>query len=182
MANYGRNFEYLQPPQKEHRDGRFKNGSAVLLQGSPVVGTGSRDGLGRRVVRIATSADTPAIGKTGLLTYENPVTPFSGLDPVLASKSDLNTVPAGVAVQVVHGSEVIFKLHNTVDALFLNNREYEGLTIADMTSLVMDSGIGGGTGTAGDPAWAIASDAAHTFARVIDINTDPGWIVAQLVF
>lgn len=191
MTTYGRNFDFLQSPLPQHRLGRFKTGSAVLRQGQPVKATGIRDtGDLRRPVTAAVTADAPLIGAMGLLVFEDPWTAFTGVDPVLVSPSDLDTVPALSPAQVVHGTEVRIQLVNTSTHVFQNNRTYTGFTIITVTSLAIDDLLSPGTGVAGTPLWIEATTPANAWARVtgIDSATDAvtgavsTYVEAQLLF
>lgn len=177
-----RNFWFIRSPRHTERAGRYVLDSASdpLPQGVPVKVTGDDDGLGRAVVELATGAQNkPVGGQGGILVYEQ--FRMDGLDTVINTYSDADTVPAGKAVQVVSGENTVkvgFK--NTSDDTFLTRTDYPatrvmvaGVSIATPT-VAVGNFLTPGTGNDTDGYWAETSTAAEAWLVVtaIDAATD----------
>ena len=123
MGTYGRNFGFRIVPESRNRKGRFAapaTGSRLPI-GVPVVadtaaGTTSLTAYPTQnvqTVKLATGAQAPVEGQSGILVYEYGPAAFAGFDPALTLYSDLDTVPLGANVQLVNGPNVKVLLKNT---------------------------------------------------------------------
>ena len=194
MASYGRNLDFRIPPAAENRKGRFvltgTAGTSVAL-GAPV----TYDSLtaaptvfpGAQNVKLATGAQAPIIGLSGILVYEHAPAAFAGDDPLLTFYSDKGTAPVGKLVQVVSDPDIKVVLRNIDAFTFLNTRDYAGRK--------MVAGLGGATptiavgdlltpGTGDDTSgyWAETSDATKAWLRVIEVDNTRQELEAQLLF
>lgn len=113
MGSIGRNITILQGPIYQHRLGRFKNGSAAVRQGVPVIADTYDSYDGRTSVEVAVNDDSPVVGQSGILIYEAPWTGWHGVDPESTSFSDLDVIPADAPAQLIHGTEVRIRFQNT---------------------------------------------------------------------
>lgn len=190
--SYGRNFEFRVPPHGGQRSGRFYlDEDAAVVIGAPVVvdTAGDENDLGLLPVNLETGAAArPKPGMGGVLVYEHKnAESFAGFDTALTTYSDIATVPAGKACQVINGSEVKVVLRNTDDSTFLNTRDYDGRK--------MVAGLGGatptvtvgeyltpGTGDDTDGYWAVTADEANAWLVVTKVDNDRGELEARLLF
>lgn len=186
MAN-SRNFEFRVSPDGGQRGGRYVlDGTSVPL-GVPVVTTGDVDALGRNIVTLATGAqDVPASGSGGILDYEEIL--YNGVDPVITTYSDLDTAPAGAAVQVVSGGEVKVAFKNTEDGNFFGRTGYPagrvmvaGAGIATPT-IAVDDLLTPGDGNDTDGYWAETSTASEAWLVVTNVNNDTGEVECRVNF
>jgi len=174
-----RNFEFRVSPRGGERGGRFVlGGSTTLTSGVPVVVSGAPDATGCATVVLATGDQVkPKAGAGGVLVYEK--IDFDGLDQVINTYSDSDTVAPGQRVQVVTGeNNVKVALINTTATTFLNRTSYPtarimvaGVSIATPTLAVNDY-LTPGTGNATDGYWAKTSTAANGWLVVTAINGD----------
>lgn len=208
MGTYGRNLEFRVPPMSEYRQGRFvapvtplsgagsagtgATGSGLIPIGAPVIAdlSAGQDGLGRQIVKLATSADAsgdvPPPGLSGLAIYEYGPAAFAGTDPLLTTYSDLSNIPAGQALQVVHGPHVKVVFSNTVTELFLGQRSYAGRTMvfglgASPTAIVGDFLIPG-LGDDTDGYWTSTATAAGAWFVITSVDTVRLQIEARMLF
>lgn len=183
MASYGRNFDFRVPPNHGQRGGRFilpKDGGDVAI-GAPVRWTGSdTDVSGRMPVELATGASVPTKGQCGVCVYESD-TALAGFDPLLYSASDMDTAPAGRAVQVVSGDMVKVWFRNTGDREFLQTRTYKGKVMVAGTPAVGDF-LTPGQGTDDDGYWAVTANRAEAWLVVESVDSDRGEIDARFMF
>jgi hypothetical protein len=193
LSNYGKNIEFRVVPVSENRGGRFATQSTAdygttIPQGAPVKVVGE-DALLRATIELADNGTAPVKGRMGIAIYEHgDGATWAGVDPSLTTYSDLDTLPAAKAVQVVSGPNVKVVLRNTEDSTFLQTREYTGR--------IMVAGLGGATPTveAGEylePAtspsisngyWQVTATAADAWLVVTSVDNDRDECDAQLLF
>ena len=187
MAN-SRNFEFRVSPDGGQRGGRYVlGGSTDLPLGVPVVTNDTVDSLGRSEVELATGEQAkPLSGEGGILVYEEIM--YQGVDPVLTTYSDMDTVPVGKAVQVVNGGEVKVALTNTEDGNFLGRTGYPagrimvaGVSIATPTVAVGDY-LTPGTGDDDNGYWAGTSTAANAWLVVLNVDYDTDTVECRVNF
>ena len=185
-----RNFCFRKSPRHGERGGRYVlGGSDTLTSGVPVVRSGAADSVGRTTVVLATGAQAkPKAGLGGILVYEN--IDAHGVDPVINTASDVDTVAPGKAVQVVTGTAGSVKVAftNTSDDTFLNRTSYPatrvmvaGVSIATPTVAVGDY-LTPGVGTDADGYWAETADADNAWLIVTSVNSTTGVVEAELNF
>lgn len=193
MGSYGRNFDFRVMPRGGQRGARFMLSTAANIPiGVPVKYDSSVStvafGTGVDGVVLATGAQAPTKGLSGIAVYEHAPAAFAGYDPFLTTYSDLDFVPAGKLVQVVSGEHVKVVLTNTVARTFLQTRAYTGR--------VMVAGVGGATsddpavgnlltpGTGNDTAgyWAVNGTAANAWLVVTQVDNTNLEVEAQMVF
>lgn len=184
-----RNFEFRVSPRHGERSGRFflDAASDALPQGVPVVVSGDDDGLGRAEVALATGAqDKPNPGQGGILVYDQ--FRYDGVDPVINTYSDMDTVPAGKAVQVVSGNTVKIALKNTTATSFLSRSGYPtarvmvaGVSIATPTVAVGDM-LTPGDGDDTNGYWKETSTASEAWLIVTSVNAATDTVEARLNF
>lgn len=189
MGTYGRHFEFRNPPEPEHRLGRYVNSDTAILIGSPVaVDTAAgEDAQGRLTFELCTSAVAPKVGFHGLAIYEYPTANKDGFDPQYTTFSDLDTVPALEPCQLVHGTECKIALW-TYDAVdFQGQRDYAarrmvaGVAIATPTVGVGDMLTpGNGNDTLG--YWVETADPDLAWLNVTAVDNDLGLVEAYLRF
>ena len=186
MSSLGRNFSFLQSPIPEHRLGRYKTGSTALPQGAPVLATGATDTADKRRAVALAAADAPMAGAVGglggILVWDEGWEGLYGLDSALNSASDVGLVPAYTAAQVVHGTEVRVGFRNTTAHSFLNLRNYTGLVMVNMTSLVLGDYLTPGAGDDTNGYWKRTTTAANGWLRVTGIDSNNGLVEAQMLF
>ena len=125
MSTYGRNFAFRIPPDGDERFGRYSvpaTGTKFPI-GAPVVAdtpvTPTTTGpLGLQVVKLAKGPQAPPKAGGGLVVYEFGPAAFAGVDPFLVTFSDLDQVPLGAAVQVVHHPGIKVAFTNTSNAAY----------------------------------------------------------------
>jgi hypothetical protein len=190
MSNYGRNFYFLVPPTGGQRAGRYYlAGETDLPIGAPVLvdASGDEDDLGLLPVELAAADDSrPKSGMGGILVYEHGPAAFAGYDANLTTYSDLSTVPAGKAVQVISGDTVKVALVNTEARTFLNTREYAARTMVAGAGATPTLAVGDyltpGTGTDGAGYWKETSTEGDAWLVVTKVDTDRGVVEARLLF
>lgn len=184
-----RHFVFRVSPRHGERSGRFflDAESDALPQGVPVVTTGDADSFGRAEVELATGAmDAPLPGQGGILVYDQ--FRYDGVDPVLNTYSDMDTVPAGKACQVISGDTVKIALKNTSSTSFLTRADYPtarvmvaGVSIATPTVAVGDM-LTPGTGNDTDGYWAETSTASEAWLIVTSVDAATDTVEARLNF
>lgn len=190
MTNYGRNFGFRIPPRHGNRSGKHYVAAATVI-GAPVKATGGAEsalGLMPMILAVGTQAK-PLPGLGGILVYEYAPNAWAGLDPELASYSDLSfgVCPAGAAVQVVNGEQNKVWLKNTTSHSFLGNRTYAGRIMipgfGGATSLL---GVGDfltpGLGTDTDGYWGETSVAANAWLVITKVDVVRGEVEARINF
>lgn len=189
MGSYGRNFEFRVPPQGGQRGGRYVLASTADLPiGVPVVVADGADPdtslTGALPVDLATGAQAPTKGLSGILVYEH--IDMHYLDPVYYTASDRDTAPTGKQVQVVSGDMVKIVLRNTEDRTFLQTRDYAGRTmVAGMgatPTLQVGDMLTPGTGDDTDGYWAETATAAEAWLIVEQIDLARGEVECRLAF
>lgn len=188
-----RNAQFRVSPRNGERGSRFvlDTASDPLPQFVPVLVTGENDGLGRAYVELATddggNKDKPLPGQGGILIYEQ--FRYDGNDPLLTTYSDVDTVPAGRAVQVITGeNRVKIAYKNTSADSFYNREDYPtarimvaGVSIATPTVAVgnyLTPGVGDDT----SGYWKETSDAAEAWLLVTSVNTSTDTVEVVLNF
>lgn len=186
-----RNFEFRITPIAEQRLGRFATdpeGDPIVI-GAPVKAksTGESNDLDQLVVELATGAQAPVPGLSGIAYYV-PINDggFAGYDPALTTESDLDTVPPGAALQVVHGDSVKVCFRNTNDRTFLNSRNYAGRVMVAGAGATPSVAVGDlltpGTGSDVAGYWAETAQADNGWLRVTKVDPARGEVEAQLLF
>lgn len=190
MSNYGRNFVLAVPPHGRDRKGRFYNaqGAAIPI-GAPVVATnGSANALGLEPVTLATLPQAPPDnGRGGIAVYEYGPAAFAQVDPLYTLYSDLDTVPAGAACQVVSGTSVKVRFVNTADSTFLNTRSYTGrVMVAGLTGATSSVAVGDylspGAGDDDNGYWNETTSSANAWLVVTKVDADRDELEAQMLF
>lgn len=189
MGTYGRNFDFRIPPESENRAGRFAAPtSGVIPMGAPVVAdlTAGTNALGLQIVKLATGAQAPVGGISGIAVYEYGPAAFAGDDPALVLYSDKDTVPAGKAVQVVSGPYVKVVFTNTVARVFLGERSYAGRMmvagIGATPTLTVGDLLTPGTGNDTAGYWAETAIAADAWMVVTAVDLTRGEVEARMLF
>jgi hypothetical protein len=188
-----RNFEFRVPPKSGQRAGRYAIASdgAEILIGAPIkVDTAAAlNDLGLPIVELATGAQAPVAGLSGICVYEfKGAEGWAGDDPYLTTYSDKDKAPVGAAVQLVSGDTVKVCLRNTNTQTFLATRSYAGRTM-------ISEGSGGATPnlnvgdylTPGDGSdvtgyWAVTANAANAWMVVVGVDDTRGEVEARLLF
>ena len=189
MASYGRNFEFRVPPVHGQRGGRYvlpSDADADLVIGVPikVIAADGQDDSGRLPVELATGAQAPTKGQTGILVFEaDPSLAFAGTDPALTTYSDIDKAIRGQGVQLVSGDSVKIVLRNTEDRTFLNTRQYEGRTMFDedpvpVVGNYLTPGVGDDTGG----YWAITGTKSNAWLVVEGYDADRHEVEARFIF
>jgi hypothetical protein len=190
MTSYGRNFHFRVPPRGGDREARFVLGGATDLPiGVPVLanGTVSTDFPGAETVALATGAQAPTLGRSGIAVYEHAPAAFAGHDPFLDTYSDIDTIPVGKLLQVVHGTYVKVALTNTDARTFLNTRDYAartmvaGVGIATPTVEVGDW-LTPGTGNDTAGYWAETSNASEAWLVVTAFDNARQEVECRVLF
>lgn len=190
--NYGRNFGFRASPTGAQRDGRFKvpaSGSEIPL-GAPVkANTGEAPGtLGLQEVELATGAQAPVKGQSGVLVYEyKGAEGWSGDDPHLTTFADKDTAPLGAAVQVVSGDAVKVWFRNTDTQTFLGTRSYAGRTmVSEGAGATPNVDVGDyltpGTGNDTAGYWTVTSNADNAWLVVTEVDDSTGRVTARFLF
>jgi hypothetical protein len=188
MTTYGRNFGFRIAPQTENRSGRFVSPIAGTIPiGAPVVAdiAAGLDPMGNQIVKLAPSgAGIPALG--GIAVYEYAAAAFAGLDPLLATYSDLGTVPQAKALRVVNGNLVKMWLANTVSEVFLGARTYPGRTmvsgIGATATVIVGNFLIPFTGDDVNGYWQSTGTAAGAWAVITNVDTVRAEVEARMLF
>jgi len=173
----------------ENRQGRFSvPASGVIPIGAPVVADTAAgvDGLGMQIVKLATGAQAPVGGQSGIAVFEYAPAAFAGFDPWLTTYSDLGTVPLGKAVQLVSGPYVKVVFTNTVSQVFLLQRTYPGRVIvagfgATPTDIVGNY-LSPGTGDDVNGYWAVSGSLANAWMVITAVDPVRGQVEARMLF
>jgi hypothetical protein len=192
MSSYGRNFEVVVPPYAAQRKGRFFNDGAEFPIGVPVTvssgGTlGVNNALDQQPVEVVDGAADPVQGQSGIAIYESAFNAYAGNDEVLTTYSDIDTVPAGAALQLISGTNVKVRFTNTVARTFLNTRAYAGRVMvagigATPTVAVGDLLTPNGSPTDTVGYWQETSTASEAWLIVTKFDAVSSVIEAQMVF
>ncbi len=196
MSNYGRNFEFIVPPNGNQRKGRFFLDNAIdtVAIGAPVVfatsGTvGANNALDLEPVIVADGAqDIPVSGRGGIAVYEYGPAAFAGDDPSLTTYSDKDTIPAGAAVQVISGSQIKVRYKNTAARTFLESREYAartmvaGLSAATPTVVVGELLTPQTTPNDSNGYWVETSTASEAWLVITKVDAATDELEAQMTF
>jgi hypothetical protein len=184
-----RNFEWRVSPRGGQRNGRCYVAAKTFI-GAPVKQTdpAESDGVGRNKFELATGAQAPVNGKSGLCIYEYKGDDgWAGDDQYLTTTSDKTHTPASAAVQVVSGTTVKVAFRNTNDVKFLNTRTYDGLTVvSEGAGATPNVNVGDyltpGAGTDEAGYWAVTTDAAQAWLVVTSVDDARGEVEARLMF
>jgi hypothetical protein len=188
--SYHRNFEFRVSPKGGQRAGRFYVAAATLI-GAPVKITNDADPssqeLGLIEVELATGAQAPTKGLSGILAYEfKGAEGYAGDDPFLTTYSDKALAPAGAAVQVVSGDTVKVAFRNTDALTVMNTRAYAARTMVDELGATPAVSIGDwltpGVGTDTDGYWAKTETESEAWLVVTGVDTDLGEVEARMLF
>lgn len=187
MTTYGRFASFRQSPIPQHRLGRFKTGSAPIVQFAPVLaGTTLDTADGRTEVTLAAAdSDRPNPGRGGLLVWEEAWRALNDLPAVGSRPSDVDTCPAYTQAQVVHGTEVKVLVQNVADEVFEDQRTYEGRNMfnpTDLTTLAVGNLVTPGAGDDTNGYWKKTSTVSDAWGTVIEVDATYGLVVFQLTF
>lgn len=191
MGTYGRNLEFRVPPLHGQRGGRYvlpSDAPAALPMGVPVVvpADAEADAMDLLPVELATGAQAPVKGMSGLALYEHAPAAYAGYDPVLTTYSDLDTIPVGKALQVISGDMVKVVFRNTVDRTFLGARSYEGRTMVAGLGATPTLSIGDfltpGTGNDTAGYWAETADESLAWFVIERVDAARREVEARFVF
>lgn len=206
MSTYGRNFEFRVPPRARERKGRFATpttllsgsgaggGSAapqagLIPMGAPVIAdnaAGVTPDMGLQVVKLATGAQAPLQGLSGIALFEYAPAAFAGFDPVLTTYSDLGVVPPGKALQVISGQDIKVVFTNVDTFVFLGQRTYQGRTMVAGMGATPTVAVGNfltpGSGDDADGYWAVTATEADAWLVVTGVDSVRQQVEAQLVF
>lgn len=190
MASYGRNFDFRVPPVGGQRGSRYalKAGEDSIPIGTPVVVDTTAGDTGRDMleVTLATGAQAPVPGISGIAVFEYAPAAFAGDDPYLTLYSDKDTVPKGAAIQLVSGDTVKVVFKNTVDRTFLHTRDYDGRTMVAGLGATPTVAVGDyltpGTGDDTAGYWAETSDATKAWLVVTKVDNTRGEVEAKMAF
>lgn len=190
--NYGSNFTFRASPKGAQRSGRFSAPTSgdQLVIGAPVKADVSEapGALGLQPVELATGAQAPLKGLSGVLVYEYKGSDgWAGDDANLTTESDKGTVPLGAAVQVVSGADVKVSFRNTNDVVFLESRTYTGRTmVSEGGGATPNVNVGDyltpGTGDDTSGYWAVTTDASQAWLIVTGVDDARGEVEARLTF
>ncbi|QBQ74864.1 hypothetical protein [Caudovirales GX15bay] len=189
MASYGRNFDFRVTPEEYQRRGRIvlDEGSDVPI-GAPFIimddstpDVGFTDAL---PAVLATGAQTPRRGMTGLGVYE--WIDLNGHDTALYTYSDQDLIPNGKLFQLVSGPGVKVVFKNTSDRTFMNTRDYTGRIMVAGMGATPTVGIGDflspGTGDDTSGYWAVDGNSANAWLRVTNVDALRQEVEAEFMF
>jgi hypothetical protein len=191
VGSYGRNFDFRTPPRSEDRQGRFAApATGTIPIGAPVIAdlTAGLDEYNNQIVKLATGAQAPLPGLSGIAVYEYAPAAFAGFDPWLTTYSDLDVVPPTKALQVVSGPYVkaVFTDTNTPTFSFLNTRTYNGRVMVAGLGATPTVAVGNfitpGVGTDAAGYWAVTAVAADAWAVVTYVDAVRQNIEARFLF
>lgn len=190
MGTYGRNLEFRVPPYHGQRGGRYvlPSTSANLPIGVPVVvpDGSAADAMDLLPVNLATGAQAPKQGMSGLLLFEHAPAAFAGFDPELTTYSDMDFVPAGRAVQVISGQRIKVVFRNTADRTFLQTRAYTGrIMVAGLgatPTLAVGDFLTPGVGNDDDGYWAETGSVANAWLVVERVDAARQEVEARFAF
>lgn len=202
MSTYGRNFDFRATPEGAERGGRFSlatvdqagTATASVVIGAPVIAFDAsgdplgEDDLGRTKVALAVGDQAiPKGGLGGILVYEYAPAAYAGYDTLLTTYSDLGSVSAGQAVQVVFGQTAKVVLKNTADSTFMNLRDYAGVTmVAGIGTAATPTIVPGDFLTPHDTPsttngfWQATADATEAWLVITKIDYTRGEVEARL--
>lgn len=191
MSNYGRNFEFRVPPIHAQRGGRYylpTTAPADIVIGAPVVvadgATPNAAFTGALPVGLATGAQAPQTGQSGIILYEHAPAAYAGYDPLLTTYSDIDKAPRGKMCQLISGEGIKVVLRNTVDRVFLQSRSYEGRVMtapANLSSLAVGDYLTPGTGDDTAGYWAEGT-LANGWLVVLNVDTARGELECRFTF
>ena len=197
MGTYGRNFGFRITPDSQNRKGRYAvpvTGNRLPIgapvQADPATGVTALTAFPNMPVefcKLATGAQNPVQGQSGLLVYEYGPAAFAGFDPELVSYSDLDTVPLGANVQMVNGPNVKVVFRNTTASTFLHVRTYAGRNmvapaVLGATPATVGTFLTPGTGDDTNGYWTTTANAAQAWLVVTAIDTVRGEVEAHMAF
>lgn len=193
MSTYGRNFEFRVPPVHGERGGRYylpSTAGADLPIGVPVrVADGATPSVaftGALPVALATGAQAPKVGLSGIILYEHAPAAYAGFDPALTTYSDIDKAPRGKLVQVIAGGRVKVCLRNTEDRTFLQSRTYEGRVMVAGLGATPTLAVGDlltpGTGNDDAGYWAETAVLANAWLIVENVDNARGEVECRFNF
>ncbi len=200
MGTYGRNFEFRVPPTHGQRAGRQVLNitgldAATQAAGVPIGAPIKLDNTiavssaysGAYNVQLATGAQAPVKGGSGILLYEHAPAAFAGYDPALTTYSDIDKAPVGKLVQMISGLEVKVVFKNTDASTFLGTRSYAGRIMVAGVSIATPSVAVGelltpGTGTDAAGYWAETGTAANGWLEVLSVDAVRDEVEARMIF
>lgn len=190
MGTYGRNLEFRVPPLHGQRGGRYvlpADAPADIPMGVPVVHNGDdADAMDLLPMELATGAQAPVKGMSGLALYEHAPAAYAGFDPVLTTHSDLDTIPRGKALQVISGDMVKVVFRNTVDRVFMGARSYSGRIMVAGLGATPTLNVGDfltpGTGNDDAGYWAETADETLAWLVVERVDAARREVEARFVF
>lgn len=190
MGTYGRNFDFRVPPVHGQRGGRYilpTTAPADLPIGVPVrVPDGAVPLDGRLPVALATGAQAPKKGFSGLLLFEYGPAAFSGDDPLLVTYSDKDRAPRGQGVQLIRGDAIKVVFKNTAARVFYGVRNYPGrIMVAGMgatPTLAPGDMLTPGVGTDVGGYWAETATAAEAWLIVESVDAARQEVEARFNF
>jgi hypothetical protein len=142
--------------------------------------------MGRQTVRLAAAGDTPAPGLAGIAVFEYAPAAFAGFDPLLTTYSDLSVVPAGRALQVVHGTHVKVVFYNTIAESFLGQRNYQARTMVQglgaTPTVTVGDFLNPGPGDDTDGYWVSTATAAGAWFVITSIDPVRVAVEARMLF
>lgn len=190
MSTYGRNFEFRVPPHGTNRAGRFcvpSTGTRIPI-GAPVkadTGAGLNT-LSLQTVALATGAQAPVKGLSGIAVYEYGPAAFAGDDPFLTTYSDKEDVPLAAAIQVVSGLDVKVVFRNTASSTFLNTRSYTGRTFVAGVGATPTVAVGDfltpGDGNTTTGFWKKDASATNAWLVITKVDSARDEVEARMLF
>ena len=146
--------EYRIAPQIENIDGRHVSGAAFRRLVPVKASTTVEDGFERSSVEAATAATGPVRGMNGLVDYVK--LGQSGFEDFRGG-FDRETIPAGVPVQMVQGSEMKVAYRNSDDVKMVAGVAAVGALVTPQTSPDDTAGYFVVTSTAAE-AWGVITN------------------------
>jgi hypothetical protein len=144
------------------------------------------DDMGLLPVALATGAQAPKKGLSGIVLYEHAPAAYAGDDPFLTTYSDKDTVPRGKACQVIAGDRIKVVFRNTTARTFMVTRDYAGRTIVAGMGATPTLAVGDyltpGTGNDTAGYWTETATAANAWLVVEKVDTDRGEVEARMTF
>lgn len=186
MGSNGRNFSWLQSPEREDRLGRYY-APASLLFGTPVhvIDDTGLDENGQLHLELAPSGTAPRKGLTGIIDWVSPTAMPLGFDARMTRPSDIDHCPDEVSVQLCAGPATRIRLTNTVASTFQHQRPYTGRVMLGGLGATPTVHVGDflvpGDGNDVDGYWDAQTDDTDAWLIVLGVY-DTGEVDAQFLF